>query len=360
MGEAPLPNEHLLVIFNQEIPRHVEEWAKKRFSDIELTLYQSIRGVKTPRELYHNATMLVTFNDLPEPEDSFNLKLIHTLSAGVDHLLNNPIFKYSEIPFTTSSGIHGPPIAEWTIMNWLVSARKYSILHEGQKDHKWDRETPWMETSYDQVGQKVGILGYGSIGRQIARVSQALGMSVYAYTASPRSTPESRHDNGFIVPGTGDPEGTIPVSWHHGTGKEAIHEFLSLGLDHLVVSVPLTAQTTNLLGAEEFALLAKHSTNPAKKPYVTNISRGKVLNQDDLIEALKSGQLGGAALDVTNPEPLPSDHPLWDTPNVQITPHISGSGREYIPRSLEIVRINIDRTKQGLPLINAYKRGNGY
>ncbi|KAJ5731563.1 D-isomer specific 2-hydroxyacid dehydrogenase NAD-binding [Penicillium malachiteum] len=326
MGEAPLPNEHLLVIFNQEIAIHVKEWAEKRFSDIELTLYQSIRGVKTPRELYHNATILVTFNDLPEPEDSFNLKLIHTLSAGVDHLLNNPIFKYSEIPFTTSSGIHGPPIAEWTIMNWL----------------------------------KVGILGYGSIGRQIARVSQALGMSVYAYTASPRPTPESRHDNGFIVPGTGDPEGTIPVSWHHGTGKEAIHEFLSLGLDHLVVSVPLTAQTTNLLGAEEFALLAKHSTNPAKKPYVTNISRGKVLNQDDLIEALKSEQLGGAALDVTNPEPLPSDHPLWDTPNVQITPHISGSGREYIPRSLEIVRINIDRTKKGLPLINAYKRGNGY
>lgn len=186
-----------------------------------------------------------------------------------------------------------------------------------------------------------------------------MGMTVYAYTASPRPTPESRHEDGFIVPGTGDPEGTIPVSWHHGTDKSSIHEFLSLGLDHLVVSVPLTPQTTHLLGPEEFALLAENSKNPGIKPYLTNISRGKVLDQDALIEALKSGQLGGAALDVTNPEPLPADHPLWDAPNVQISPHVSGSGREYFWRSLQILRINLDRKAKGLPLINQYG-GKGY
>ena len=185
-------------------------------------------------------------------------------------------------------------------------------------------------------------------------------MTVHAYTASPRPTPESRHDNGFIVPGTGDPDGSIPISWHHGTDKESIHAFLSLGLDHLVVSLPLTPQTTHLLGAEEFALLSKNCTNLHSKPYVTNISRGKVLDQDALIEALKSGVLGGAALDVTYPEPLPKDHPLWEAPNVQISPHISGLGREYIPRSLDIVKLNIERMAKGLPLINAYGRGKGY
>ena len=185
-------------------------------------------------------------------------------------------------------------------------------------------------------------------------------MQVYAYTASPRPTPESRHDDKYVVPGTGDPDGVIPVSWHHGTSKEEIHEFLSLGLDHLVVSVPLTPQTTHLLGAEEFALLEKKSPSAINKPYVTNISRGKVLNLDALIEALKTGQLGGAALDVTDPEPLPADNPLWDAPNVQISPHISGSGRNYFPRSLDIVRINFDRLKEGKGLINQYKRGNGY
>lgn len=80
--------------------------------------------------------------------------------------MNNPILKSGLIPFTTSSGIHGPPIAEWTIMNWLVFARNYNVMYEAQKQHKWDKDTPWMQTNYDQVGKKVGILGYGSIGRQ--------------------------------------------------------------------------------------------------------------------------------------------------------------------------------------------------
>ncbi|KAJ5917256.1 D-isomer specific 2-hydroxyacid dehydrogenase NAD-binding [Penicillium verhagenii] len=348
MGEAPRPREHLLIILNVPLPGVLLDDIRRKFSDVELTLHNVTRGAKVSPD-DQSVNML----------HARSLKVVHTFSAGLDHLMNNPILKSGAVPFTTSSGIHGPPIAEWTIMNWLVSARKYSVLYEAQKEHKWDKETPWMYNSYDQVGKRVGILGYGSIGRQIARVSQALGMTVHAYTASPRPTPESRHDTGFIVPGTGDPDGSIPVSWHHGTDKSEIHEFLSLGLDHLVVSVPLTAQTTNLLGAEEFQLLAENSKNSGIKPYVTNISRGKVLDQDALIDALKSGVLGGAALDVTNPEPLPADHPLWDAPNVQISPHISGSGREYFWRSLEIVRINIDRLATGQPLINQYG-GKGY
>lgn len=185
-------------------------------------------------------------------------------------------------------------------------------------------------------------------------------MAVHAYTASPRPTPESRHDNGFIVPGTGDPDGTIPVSWHHGTDRESIRSFLSLGLDHLVISLPLTPQTTHLLGPEEFALLSDNSKHGFRKPYVTNISRGKVIDQDALIAALNSGLLSGAALDVTYPEPLPADNPLWGAPNVQISPHVSGQGREYFPRSLSIVKINIERMKKGRPLLNVYRRGNGY
>lgn len=187
-----------------------------------------------------------------------------------------------------------------------------------------------------------------------------MGMTVHAYTASPRLTPESRHDPHYIVPGTGDPDGSIPKSWHHGTDKASIRAFLSLGLDHLVVSLPLTPQTTHLLGPEEFALLAEHSTHPSSKPYVTNISRGKVIDQPALIKALKSGQLGGAALDVTDPEPLPETDPLWDAPNVQISPHVSGLGKEYFPRSLDILKVNMDRLAKGLPLVNVYGRGKGY
>jgi phosphoglycerate dehydrogenase-like enzyme len=187
-----------------------------------------------------------------------------------------------------------------------------------------------------------------------------MGMTVYAYTASPRLAPESRKDTGYIVPGTGDPDGTIPISWHHGLDKASIHEFLSLGLDHLVISLPLTPQTTRLLGAEEFAILSAHSAHRGGKPYLTNISRGKVIDQDALIASLQSGELGGAALDVADPEPLPSDHPLWDAPNVQISPHLSGLGVEYFQRSLDILKLNIGRVQSGEPLINACNQKKGY
>lgn len=185
-------------------------------------------------------------------------------------------------------------------------------------------------------------------------------MTVHAYTASPRSTPESRRDTGYIVPGTGDADGAIPASWHHGADRESIRSFLSLGLDHLVISLPLTPQTTRLLGADEFALLSEKCPHRGVKPYITNISRGRVIDQDALIAALKEGQLSGAALDVTDPEPLPADHPLWDAPNLQLSPHVSSLGNEYFPRAMDILQLNLGRLERGEALVNEFKRRKGY
>lgn len=98
--------------------------------------------------------------------DNHSLKLIHFLSAGIDHLVQHPIFKTTNIPVTTSSGIHGPPIAEWTVMNWLVASRKFVDTYESQKNHEWGPAMKYMTGMSDQVGKKLGILGYGSIGRQ--------------------------------------------------------------------------------------------------------------------------------------------------------------------------------------------------
>lgn len=194
----------------------------------------------------------------------------------------------------------------------------------------------------------------------VAHVAVAMGMTVYAYTASPRHTPESRRDTGYIVPGTGDPDGTLPVYWHHGRSKAALHEFLSLDLDHLVICLPLTPQTTHLLGAEEYSILSSHCTRQGRKPYLTNISRGKTIDQDALIASLESGELSGAALDVTDPEPLPKDHPLWDAPNLQLSPHISSLGIEYIPRSLDVLKVNLGKMEKGERLINVFERRKGY
>ncbi|CBF85118.1 D-isomer specific 2-hydroxyacid dehydrogenase family protein [Aspergillus nidulans FGSC A4] len=360
MGDAAVQKPHILVVIHRAFPGFMTGEIRNEFPDAEVRFVTPQVGDRLPADIVKQSTIIVTGRSLPNPEDAKHIKFIHFFSAGLDKVIHDPVLTDSEIPVTTSSGIHGPPIAEWTVMNWLVASREYSITYENQKKHIWGSVDLYSHGIQDHVGKKVGILGYGSIGRQIARVAVSLGLSVYAYTASPKPTPESRRDRHYIIPGTGDADGTLPVSWHHGTSKASLHEFLSLGLDHIVVSLPLTPSTTHLLGAQEFAILAANKNPKHRNPYLTNISRGKVIDQDALIASLKSGELSGAALDVTDPEPLPEDHELWDTPNVQISPHVSSLGQEYFVRSFDIVRENLERVKDGLPLINEYKRGRGY
>jgi phosphoglycerate dehydrogenase-like enzyme len=278
---------------------------------------------------------------------------VHVCSAGADHVVKSPIFHGTDIIFTTSSGIHGPQIGEWVIMTMLTQNHHYNALYEQQKKQEWKR---WEDVTSvrDYAGQRLGVLGYGSIGRQAAHVAKALGMDVIAYTASPRDTPEKRKDDGFIVPGTGDPDGVIPSKWYSGVSKESLHDFLKQDIDVLLVAVPLTAATRHLLSSAEFDILSK------KKALISNIARGPVIDQPALVAALHDGRLRGAALDVTDPEPLPKEDPLWQAPNVVITPHISGNGVDYNDRAFQVLEVNLERRAQGKPLINVIDRKKGY
>ena len=199
-------------------------------------------------------------------------------------------------------------------------------------------------------------------------MGKAMGMDVIAYTASPRTTPESKHDRGFIVSGTGDPDGSIPSAWYSGLDKKSLHHFLSQDIDLLLISVPLTKETTHFLAAEEFAILGK-----TRNAFVSNISRGQIINQEDLLISLQKyadndpmkggnggGGLRGAALDVTEPEPLPKDDPLWNAPNCIITPHISGLGDAYVDRACQVLEVNLDKREKGEKLINVVDRKRGY
>ncbi len=186
-----------------------------------------------------------------------------------------------------------------------------------------------------------------------------MGMDVIAYTASPRNTEESKKDKGFIVPGTGDPNGEFPSAWYSGLEKSKLHEFLKQDIDILLISVPLTKETEHFLGKEEFDILGR-----TRNTFISNISRGQILVQDDLIGALKKepedGGLRGAALDVTDPEPLPEDSPLWSMPNVLITPHVSGSNSAYVDRSFQVLEVNLTRLEKGEKLLNVVNRKRGY
>lgn len=179
-------------------------------------------------------------------------------------------------------------------------------------------------------------------------------MDVHAYTLHPRKTPESRRDDGYTPPGLGDPEGVFPSKWFAGESTEELHDFLGSGLDLLVVSLPLTDKTRNLLSAPAFEVLSKSKT------YVSNIGRGPIINTQDLIEALDKGVIRGAALDVTDPEPLPDGHPLFKAKNIIITPHVSGASSSYNTRVLAILEHNLSRLSEGKELTNKVSRKDGY
>lgn len=183
-------------------------------------------------------------------------------------------------------------------------------------------------------------------------------MRVLAFTATPKDSDEKKRDAGFVVPGTGDVEGEIPEAWFSGLEKGDLHRFLGQGIDWLVVSVPLTEQTKGFLGKEEFEVLKKGGDgSPA---FVTNIARGPIVDQQALVEALKDGTLEGAALDVTDPEPLPRDSELWDLENVVVTPHISGNGVAYEERAFQVLDVNLGKREKGERLINVVDRRRGY
>lgn len=361
MGGGPAKDTLLCVLPSPE-PKDIIAALRKRFPHLEIKYQQTSSSLdvhelrqQVPTHLWRDATILCTLFTFPESVDDVpNLDLIHLVSAGSNQIQKQPLYTDSEVTITTSSGIHGPQIAEWVIMTGLVASHKYNELYEFQKKHQWGKSG---YTVRDMVGRRLGVLGYGSIGRQVGRMAKAMGMDVIAYTATPKDTPEKKKDNGFIVPGTGDADGSIPSEWYSGLDKESLRHFLAQNIDWLVVSVPLTDQTRHFLSECEFKALSNNGKRPA---FVTNIARGPIIDQPAMIEALKGGTLAGAALDVTDPEPLPKDSELWDMDNVIITPHISGSGVSYFERTFKVLEENLERREKGEKLLNVVRRDRGY
>ncbi|KAI9744094.1 MAG: hypothetical protein M1818_002246 [Claussenomyces sp. TS43310] len=360
MGESTAAKqEHVLLTLLFPEPKDAIRRLREKYPQVEFT-YKQV----TPKDdgseldkLYTKATIICTIAALPDPTQAKDIKFIHFISAGVDHISRKPIYTDSNVTLTTSSGIHGPMISEWVIMQILANSHKQKQLLDWQRKHVWGTHAALGQLK-DAVGMRLGVLGYGSIGRQTARICKAMGMDVIAYTASPRETPESRHDHGYIVPGVGDEDGSIPSAWYSGLDQESLHNFLSQDIDILLISVPLTEKTRHFLGAKEFELLGR------KNALVVNISRGSIVVQEELIKAckkdLKEGGLRGAALDVTDPEPLGPDSELWDVDNIAVTPHTSSLSVAYVDRALQILEINLGHLEAGEDLINVVDRKRGY
>jgi phosphoglycerate dehydrogenase-like enzyme len=271
------------------------------------------------------------------------LKWVQLMSAGADHILKGLLAERKEITVTTGSGVAANTIAEYTISSMLAWAHVLPTTMRAQLKREWKR-TGFMDIE-PMRGKTLGVIGYGSIGRETARIAQTLGMDVLAL----KRNPEERRDSGWNPPGIGDPDGSIPRRWYGPDQCELIlHES-----DYVTVTLPLTPQTRGFIGRKEIAAMRPNA-------YIVNVGRGEVIDQAALIEALRENRIAGAGLDVFEHEPLEAESALWDLENVILTPHVSGGFKNYNGVCCELFAANLRRFRAGQPLFNLVDRSMGY
>jgi phosphoglycerate dehydrogenase-like enzyme len=291
--------------------------------------------------------VMYTMSTLPFPENAPRLRWVQLHSAGVDHILDHRLYADSDVMFTTTSGIHAIPMAEYTLAQMLAFAHHLLRMVEDKAtvttkwtNGRWDRYVP------DELyGATLGIVGYGSVGRQIARLAQTFGMKILALKRDVRRLV----DEAYTMPGVGDPEAEIPDRVYP---PEALHSFLG-ECDYVAVTVPLTDQTRRLIDEAALAAMKPNAV-------LINIARGGIVDEAALIKALEQKTIAGAALDVFEEEPLPADSPLWGLPNVIISPHIAGFTPQYDERATDIFAENLRRFVADEPLLNLVVRERDY
>ncbi|KAK9467839.1 hypothetical protein V1512DRAFT_274968 [Lipomyces arxii] len=300
-------------------------------------------------EEWSRTTILLTGRILPPSQEvAPKLKYVQLYSAGSNQLISLDYFHQDTgVIYCTASGTHGPCISEWIIMVMLNFFHNSFLYAKWQGAQTWGSDKDFPRPVIDQFGRTFGVLGYGAIGRQSARIAKALGMKVVAHSFS---SPIKKERVEVAVPGSGDPDGSIPSEWY--SGKEGLEDFFNSGIDVLLVSAPYTPETEGIINKATLAKL--------KGAYIINIGRGQLVNTEDLIEAAESEHIAGAALDVTDPEPLPDGHKLWSVKNITVTPHISGHSVGYENKVVNIAIHNIKQLQAGKPLMNIIDKSKGY
>jgi D-2-hydroxyacid dehydrogenase (NADP+) len=270
------------------------------------------------------------------------LRWVQLPVAGVDGLDTAPLVA-RDIVVTTFGGVTAPNIAEHTLMLMFAFARNLRLLLRQQDRHIWRdgeaagdlRQRGASRTLFPPVfeleGQTLGVVGLGAIGDALARKAHGVGMRVIATRRQPGPPPA--HLARLLPP-------------------DALPTLLAEA-DHVALCLPLTAATRGLIGARELGQMRRSA-------YLYNTGRGALVDQEALIAALRAGTLAGAGLDVTTPEPLPADSPLWDLPNVLLTAHTAGATPQHWERGLALIVENVRRFLADAPLRNRFDPAKGY
>jgi phosphoglycerate dehydrogenase-like enzyme len=277
-----------------------------------------------------------------------NLKWVQVHMAGVNGLHEHPLYADTGLALTTASGVHAATVAEYAMTALLALAHRVARMVEWQGRGVWPPDEQRWPLFVPTVvrGATLGVIGYGSIGRELARIAKtAFAMRVLAC----KRDPARRADHGYCPAGTGDPEGRLPDAWF---SPGELPELLAAS-DVVVMCAPLTLETRHMIGAAELA---------AMKPtaYFINVGRGASVDEAALARALADGRIAGAAVDVFAQEPPPAGHPLYAAPNAILSPHVSGFVASYDDDCCALFAENLRRYLDGAPLLNLVDRAKGY
>jgi phosphoglycerate dehydrogenase-like enzyme len=284
-------------------------------ADAEVILYSGLTGKTVDfREVWHHAN---------------GVKWVHCLSAGVEKLLFPELIE-SPVPVTNAKGVFKRSLAEFAVLGILYFYKRVRRLIESQRAHHWDDfKVEWLP------GKTMGVVGYGEIGQECARLAKALGVKVYATRRKPQlSAKDPILDRIFAA--------------------NQLYEMLGQ-VDVVVAAAPLTPETRHLLSDDAF-----QSMKPSA--IVMNVGRGPVVEEAALVRALQQKRIAGAALDVFEEEPLSPVSPLWDMENVLISPHCTDRTRDpdWLDLTMQCFLDNFQRYVKGEPLVNLVDKRAGY
>jgi phosphoglycerate dehydrogenase-like enzyme len=338
-------NEPIDVLITLPFPEELVARLQSVSPRLHIRVMKAGKADEIPPEVWTTVEVLYTARVLPSPELVPNLRWIQFHFAGVDHAREAQVLRKPGVIATTMSGASAAQVGEYILMMLLAFSHRLPDLVEHQRRGIWPKDRWERFSPLELRNATVGIVGYGSIGRQTARLLYTFGARVLANKLDGRH-PE---DLGYTMDGLGDVGGDYV---HRLYPAEALRS-MARECDFLVISVPLTARTAGLIDAAVF-----ESMKPSA--CLIDISRGGVVNHVDLIAALKDRSIAGAALDVFPEEPLPADSPLWKLPNVIITPHISGNTPFYDERAVGLFIENARRYLAGEALLNQFNLELGY
>lgn len=338
-------HQNIEVLTTVPFPEAVMQQLRSLSPRIRITFNPATKNEEISREVWQRTEVLYTDILLPDLTQVPNLKWVQFHYAGVDFIHGSDLLNRKELKITSMSGASAIQEGEYILMMLLALGHHMKDLAVNQGKAEWP-EDRWNRFSpVELTGSTVGLVGYGSISREVARLLRPFNVTVLAAKRDVMH-PE---DRGYNIEGHGDPGGDYfsrlyPI--------EALKSMLK-ECDYVVVTVPLTPSTNGLIGEEEL-----RSMKPGA--FLVHVSRGGVVNEKALLQVLTEKHLAGAAVDVFSQEPLPPENPLWKAPNLILTPHVSGFSPKYKERAGIMFAENLKRYLRADPLLNEYQPERHY